>query len=227
MNIKDLPIITVTGPTCSGKTTFVHQLMDTKFEHGLRFGEIISHTTRAPRPGEIDGKHYYFVSREKFLDMRIRDEFAEIVDFNGEYYATSARSIQNSFEGYQIPIVIVEPFGAEQYQKYCTEHHLLCISVFMDVDHHIAVKRFLNRDLINVATEKFLSRLDTIYNVEQGWLEAQPWDIIIASYNEMNTTTIPVLFGNWLWHFLVAKDSGIHFNLKSKYVLDKTPKRKK
>lgn len=56
--------------------------------------QIISDTTRAPRPGEIDGKHYYFVEREKFQELLKENAFIEHAQFSGNYYGTSFMTVE-------------------------------------------------------------------------------------------------------------------------------------
>ena len=209
MKIKDLPIVSVTGPTCSGKTTFVHKLISTKFESGIRFGEIVSHTTRQQRPGEINGRDYHFISTAQFIDMSLNDAFVEQIEFNCSQYAISKTEIDNSFEGYQIPIVIVEPNGAEQIANYCARHDLNHMCVFIDVDSKVAVKRFLNRDFGSLITDTSLGRLETMHTTERTWRNARKWDFYVYAYDESNLETMPGIFGNLLWNILLAKEHGI------------------
>ena len=62
------------------------------------FGQIntsIADTTRSPRPGELDGKDYYFVSREKFTSLIDENAFIEHAQFSGNFYGTSIMTVQN------------------------------------------------------------------------------------------------------------------------------------
>lgn len=63
----------VTAPSGAGKSTLVNALLAR--EPGIRLS--ISHTTRAPRPGEENGREYHFVTEEEFLAMEARGEFLE------------------------------------------------------------------------------------------------------------------------------------------------------
>lgn len=73
------------GPSGSGKSTLIKKLFE---EFPDTFGYSISHTTRAPRPGEEDGKHYHFTTKEKMQKQIEQDEFIETAIFSGNMYGT-------------------------------------------------------------------------------------------------------------------------------------------
>ncbi|OQX83615.1 MAG: guanylate kinase [Candidatus Latescibacteria bacterium 4484_7] len=77
-------VVVISGPSGVGKSTVVERLL--AIDKSLRLS--ISLTTREPRPGEVDGREYHFVSREEF--MRVRDEggFLEWAEVYGNYYGT-------------------------------------------------------------------------------------------------------------------------------------------
>jgi guanylate kinase len=63
--------------------------------HPNTFGFSVSHTTRQPRPGEQDGQHYNFVSREDFEKLKAEDGFIETAEFGGNLYGTSVQAIED------------------------------------------------------------------------------------------------------------------------------------
>jgi len=75
----------ICAPSGAGKTSLVNALLEREPEIELS----ISYTTRAPRPGESNGRSYHFVSREQFLAMASRGEFLESAEVHGNLYATS------------------------------------------------------------------------------------------------------------------------------------------
>ena len=75
----------VVAPSGAGKSTLVNALLD-RVDH-VRLS--ISHTTRAPRPGEQDGREYHFVSVEEFERREAAKEFLEHAEVHGNYYGTS------------------------------------------------------------------------------------------------------------------------------------------
>ncbi|GAB5381430.1 MAG: guanylate kinase [Aliiglaciecola sp.] len=66
--------------------------------HGNAMQVSVSHTTRAPRPGEEDGKHYHFVSREEFETLIEHDVFFEWAEVFGNYYGTSRVVIEETLQ---------------------------------------------------------------------------------------------------------------------------------
>jgi len=75
----------VTAPSGAGKTSLVKALVDST--KSLRVS--VSHTTRAPRAGEVDGVNYHFIDEEAFSTMRQADEFFESAEVYGNFYGTS------------------------------------------------------------------------------------------------------------------------------------------
>lgn len=84
-------LIVVSSPSGGGKGTLIRRLM----EGVPDLGYSVSWTTRAPRPGEIDGKHYHFVSTEEFARMRERGEFLESAIVHNNLYGTAWRGLEN------------------------------------------------------------------------------------------------------------------------------------
>ena len=103
-------LIVVTGPSGVGKGTLLRSLLARHPE--LYFS--ISATTRQPRPGEIDGQHYYFVSREKFEQMVAASEFVEWAEFAGNYYGTPRLQVEQQIEQGRLVILEIEVVGARK-----------------------------------------------------------------------------------------------------------------
>lgn len=87
------PII-IAGPSGVGKGTIINRLMTTYPEI---FGFSVSHTTRAPRPGEIDGVHYNFVTKGEFEEAIERGDFVEYAKVHTNFYGTSFQAIEKVF----------------------------------------------------------------------------------------------------------------------------------
>ncbi len=77
----------------------------------------ISMTTRAPRPGEQDGREYYFVSREVFLQTLAEDGFLEHTEYCGNFYGTPKKQFFQMIDDGFIPVLEIETDGAEQVMK--------------------------------------------------------------------------------------------------------------
>jgi guanylate kinase len=71
-------------------------------------------TTRSPRPGEIDGKNYYFISRHKFEQLVAQNEFLEWAEFAGNCYGTPREAVLNHIQTGKLVILEIELEGARQ-----------------------------------------------------------------------------------------------------------------
>src|SRR5829696_8617235 len=82
-------LFVVSSPSGGGKGTIIRHVLDVV--ENLSYS--VSYTTRAPRPGEVDGREYFFVSRETFAEMTAAGEFLESACVHGNFYGTSKRQI--------------------------------------------------------------------------------------------------------------------------------------
>lgn len=92
MNNNLLRPICFCGPSGSGKSTLLNRLMS---EYPHLFAFSVSHTTRKPRPGEVDGKNYHFTDRDQMLNGINANEFLEHTEFSGNIYGTSKKAIRD------------------------------------------------------------------------------------------------------------------------------------
>ncbi|MBR4291079.1 MAG: guanylate kinase [Oscillospiraceae bacterium] len=97
----------ISGASGVGKSTVLSHVMAARDD--LRFS--VSATTRAPRPGEVDGESYYFVSKEKFEDMIAHNAFVEYDAHMGNYYGTPEEQLNEKMETGSV-ILDIEPNGA-------------------------------------------------------------------------------------------------------------------
>lgn len=89
---KDGKLIIFSAPSGAGKTTIVKHLLD---KHGDKIEFSISASTRAPRGEEVDGKDYYFISKEEFLHRIAKQEFIEFEEvYSGTFYGTLKSEIE-------------------------------------------------------------------------------------------------------------------------------------
>ena len=101
-------LIVITGPSGVGKGTIVRLLRDRHPELELS----ISATTRQPRPGEIDGRDYYFVDRQKFKTMIEQEEFLEWAEYSNNYYGTPKDKIEAQISLGRSILLEIELVGA-------------------------------------------------------------------------------------------------------------------
>jgi guanylate kinase len=103
-------VFVITGPSGVGKGTLIRGLMERM--DGLELS--VSATTRAPRPGEIDGVDYHFLSREEFDRRVARGDFVEHADYAGRSYGTLRTELEERVAA-GVPVVLeIEVQGARQ-----------------------------------------------------------------------------------------------------------------
>lgn len=119
--MKPLPLI-ISSPSGAGKTTLTGRLRQAIPE--VRFS--ISHTTRSPRPTELDGREYHFVGREEF-EARVKNgEFLEWAEVHGNLYGTSRQEIEAASSSRGI-IFDIDHQGARQIK--CAEPNAVAIFI--------------------------------------------------------------------------------------------------
>lgn len=103
-------LIVLTGPSGVGKGTLMRSLLQ---RHPQLYYSV-SVTTRSPRPGEINGKNYYFISRSKFEQLVAQGEFLEWAEFAGNYYGTPREAVLNQIQSGKLVVLEIELEGARQ-----------------------------------------------------------------------------------------------------------------
>lgn len=103
----------ICGPSGVGKGTVVARLLASN--PTLYFS--VSATTRPPRPGEEDGVHYHFLTKEKFQEWIDADEFLEYAQFVGNFYGTPRRFVDRAMDQGRDVLLDIEIQGAEQVHR--------------------------------------------------------------------------------------------------------------
>ncbi|WP_013320260.1 guanylate kinase [Gloeothece verrucosa] len=106
-------LIVITGPSGVGKGTLVRLLLERHPEWYLS----VSATTRAPREGEVDGKDYYFFSKEQFEIMIQAEKFLEWAEYAGNYYGTPRTPVEEQLHQGNYVLLEIELLGARQIQQ--------------------------------------------------------------------------------------------------------------
>ncbi|KAJ3208765.1 hypothetical protein HK099_008649 [Clydaea vesicula] len=107
-------VLVISGPSGVGKSTLLEKLFK---KYPNSFGFSVSHTTRSPRPGEIDGKSYNFVSKEKIDEEIKSNKFIEYTEFSGNTYGTSIEAVTKVQEQNKVCVLDVELNGIKNLKK--------------------------------------------------------------------------------------------------------------
>jgi guanylate kinase len=103
-------LIVLTGPSGVGKGTLMQKLLA---QHPQLYYSV-SATTRSPRPGEIDGKSYFFITPNSFQELVAQGEFLEWAEFAGNYYGTPRAAVLQQIQLGRSVILEIELAGARQ-----------------------------------------------------------------------------------------------------------------
>lgn len=106
-------LIVVSGPSGVGKSTVVKQVMEQC--SNLQFS--VSATTRPKRPSEVDGKNYYFISREAFQQMIADGKLLEHAEYVNNFYGTPADPVDEALQNGIDVLLDVEPVGAQNVKR--------------------------------------------------------------------------------------------------------------
>lgn len=107
--------IVICGPSGVGKGTLIEMLFK-RFPND-QFGFSVSHTTRKPREGEVDGKHYHFTSVEKVKHEIAEGKFIEYAEVHGNYYGTSVAAVESVQKENRICILDIDIQGVKEVKK--------------------------------------------------------------------------------------------------------------
>lgn len=106
-------LLVLSGSSGVGKSTVIARVLEERPD--VYFS--VSCTTRAPRPGEVDGVNYYFISREEFQARIDRGEFLEYAEYVGNYYGTSMTVIREKLEKGVDVLLDIEVQGAAKVRE--------------------------------------------------------------------------------------------------------------
>ncbi|OAX35452.1 guanylate kinase [Rhizopogon vinicolor AM-OR11-026] len=109
-----LPPLVIFGPSGVGKGTLINRLMRDLPDS---FGFSVSHTTRAPRPGERDGKEYHFTTPDNFKNLISDRAFIEHAQFSGNFYGTSFQAVKDVAATGKRCILDIDAQGVQQVKQ--------------------------------------------------------------------------------------------------------------
>ncbi|KPA76658.1 putative Guanylate kinase [Leptomonas pyrrhocoris] len=164
---KPLNAIVVCGPSGVGKGTLLGRLFR---DYPNSFAYSVSHTTRQPRMGEVNGREYHFTDRSEIIKMRDNNEFLELCDVHGNFYGTSVAAVQDVQKQGKICVIEIDVKGAQKlYNR--NDDALNCVYLFITAPKAELRKRILGR---GADDEKMLQRRLETAEAEFKFLEEHP-----------------------------------------------------
>ncbi len=113
MSQREPKLFVISGPSGAGKGTLVSRIR----EQHPALGLTVSATTREPRPGEVDGESYYFLSDDEFARRVDADEFVEWAEVHGHRYGTLVSEVTSNLDAGRSLILEIDVQGAFQVKK--------------------------------------------------------------------------------------------------------------
>lgn len=117
-------MIVLSGPSGAGKSTFINKLL--KEENNIYFS--ISHTTREPREGELEGRDYYFVTKALFLEEIKQKKLLEYAKVHKHYYGTSVKPIIKALNEGKFVLLDIDVQGFINARKFFPDLNSIFIS---------------------------------------------------------------------------------------------------
>ena len=119
-------LIVYSGPSGVGKGTILKELLPIK---SLKLCYSVSMTTRKARPGEVDGKDYFFVTRKRFEKAIKNDELLEYAEFVGNYYGTPKDYVEKMTNEGKNVVLEIETIGAKKIIKKFGDENVVSIYI--------------------------------------------------------------------------------------------------
>ena len=134
-------MIILSSPSGAGKTTLVKLISENK-----NLFTSISYTTRPPRSNEVDGLDYFFIKKDEFQNMIIKNEFLENAKVFDNYYGTTKKNIVEKLEKGRDIIFDIDWQGTEQIKKNKLNYKLITIFI-LPPSKEVLYERLSNRDM--------------------------------------------------------------------------------
>lgn len=138
-------IIVITGASGTGKTT-ISQYLKEKYN----IPTVITHTTRLPRVGEVNGVDYHFETDETFA----KNHYLEQVEYSGYHYGSSEESLNATWKKVDVASIVVDTAGAISYEKKYGDRAVI---IFLEVDLDTVANRLHIRGDDPIRVEKRIS----------------------------------------------------------------------
>ncbi|QMT30947.1 guanylate kinase [Alysiella filiformis] len=184
-------VFIISAASGTGKTTLVSRLV----QHHSDIRVSISHTTRQPRVGEVNGKHYHFVNQETFVRLVGEGAFLEHAQVFGNYYGTSIQAVRDMCaQGFDV-ILEIDVQGAAQVRQSLPES----VSIFIlpptldELEQRLRERQTDSDDVIQIRLNEARQEIEQAYlfdyvviNQDLNAAEADLWHIFKANRLNQN-----------------------------------------
>lgn len=185
-------IVSICGPSTSGKTELSKLL---KIEG---YSGVVTTTTRPQRTGEHHGINYYFVSEDKFNNMKSNGELLENVNVNGYQYGVSLQGLNDALKKGLDCVIVLEPDGANILEEYCKNNNIKNVKVYVNNPIPVLLDRLKIRyqEDNNASQGDYKDRLFNIVFFEpENWTDKamngeHHYDLIFQTFDKNNTNDV-------------------------------------
>lgn len=162
-------LFVISGPSGAGKSTVVFKAMEGREDYCFS----TSVTTRKPRPGEVDGREYFFIDRDRFSEMVLRNELLEHAEYVSNSYGTPRAYVEEQLgAGFDV-ILDIEIQGARQVHEKMPEAVMIFIAP--------PTLEELERRLVNRGTDTAEAIRGRLARARQEYAEADFYSYIIVN----------------------------------------------
>ncbi len=165
-------LIVISGPSGAGKDTIVQCMK----ERGMPFHFVVTATTRPRRASEVNGKDYFFVSKEEFARMIEADELIEYAVVYGDYKGIPKQQVREALSSGKDVVMRVDVQGAETVRKLVPN----AILIFMTVDNEQELERRL-RERKTETVEELALRIAT---ARKELLRVEAFDYVVVNADD-------------------------------------------
>lgn len=161
-------LISITGPSCAGKTTFANKLItDVKYEY------VPTYTTRPPRDDESD-KHYIFMTDEGFDEAKEEGLFLETNYYDGNLYGTTIDSLKDIWEEKRVAVKVLDPNGVSNLETFTDKLDFTLVKVWIGISDSLFKEREAQRE--NKRNLEW----------EKAWYKRHNWNYVIKELRDDN-----------------------------------------
>jgi guanylate kinase len=194
MRSRQSLLIVISGPSGAGKDTVIERMK----ERGLPFHFVVTTTSRAQRPEEVDGRDYFFISKDAFEEMIQRDELFEYALVYDEYKGIPKQQVREALKSGKDVVMRLDVQGAETVRSHCPEAILIFLST-RDEDeliHRLRMRKTETAESLKLRIETARLELEKIdlfdYFVvnEDGKLD-EAVDVILSIIQAEHHRTVP------------------------------------